>query len=80
MLVDQAGGVFFNHIVVQHASSFNPASGFTPHTGSLLWVNRQGHKLLADGLNQPVGIKQVNNHTWYVTSLGDGSVLKVSYE
>lgn len=80
MLVDQAGGAFFNDIVVQHASSFNPASGFAPNTGSLLWVNRQGSKLLADGLNQPVGIKQVNDHTWYVTSLGDGSVLKVSYE
>ena len=23
--------------------------------------------------------KQVNSYTWYVTSLGDGSVLKVSY-
>ncbi|HUZ58360.1 MAG TPA: hypothetical protein VMU83_06225 [Hanamia sp.] len=24
--------------------------------------------------------KQVNDYTWYVTSLGDGSVLKVTYE
>jgi len=28
----------------------------------------------------PVGIVQSNDHTWYVTSLGDKSVLKVSFE
>ena len=80
MLVDQAAGHFSNHIVVQYASSFNPASGFAPNSGSLLWVDGSTTVVLADGLNQPVGIKQVNNYTWYVTSLGDGSVLKVTYQ
>lgn len=79
MLVDQAEGYFSNHIAVQYASSFTLPSGYTPNSGSLLWVNGQTSKVLADGLNQPVGIKQVNSSTWYVTSLGDGSVLKVSY-
>lgn len=79
MLVDQAAGNYSNHIVVQFASSFNPASGYAPNSGSLLLVNGSTTKVLADGLNQPVAIKQVNNHKWYVTSLGDGSVLKVTY-
>ena len=80
MLVDQAQGSSSNHIFVQHASSFNPASGFAPNSGSLVWANGSTTKVLASGLNQPVGVKQVNNHTWYVTCLGDGSVLKVTYQ
>ncbi len=79
MLVDQAKGHNSNHLVVQYASSFNPASGYAPNSGSLIWVDGTDQKLLVDGLNQPVGIKQVNNDTWYVTSLGEGSVLKVVY-
>ncbi|MEO6893426.1 MAG: ScyD/ScyE family protein [Ginsengibacter sp.] len=80
MLVDQAEGHGLNHIVVQHAASFNPASGFAPNSGELLWVNGSTSTLLAGGLNQPVGIKQANDYTWYVTSLGDGTVLKVTYQ
>ncbi|MEO8824119.1 MAG: ScyD/ScyE family protein [Ginsengibacter sp.] len=80
MLVDQAEGHGLNHIVVQHAASFNPASGFAPNSGVLLWVNGSTSTLLAGGLNQPVGIKQSNPYTWYVTSLGDGSVLKITYQ
>ncbi|MEO9021082.1 MAG: ScyD/ScyE family protein [Ginsengibacter sp.] len=80
MLVDQAAGNYSNRIVVQFASSFNPATAYAPNSGSLLWVNGSTTKVLADGLNQPVSIKQVNGYTWYVTSLGEGSVLKVTYE
>ncbi|MEO7121227.1 MAG: ScyD/ScyE family protein [Ginsengibacter sp.] len=80
MLVDQAAGSYTNHIVLQYAMSFNPAAGFLPNSGSLLWVNGSTTQLLTGGLNQPAGIKQVNDHTWYVTSVADGSVLKVAYE
>lgn len=80
MLVDLVEGKNTKHLVAQYASSFNPATGFAPSSGSLLWADGSETTLLADGLNQPVGIKQVNNHTWYVTSLGDGAVLKVTYE
>lgn len=80
MLVDQAEGISSNHIFVQYAASFNPAAGFAPNSGSIVWANGSSTKVLADGLNQPVSIKQVNNYTWYVTCLGDGSVLKVTYE
>ena len=80
MLVDQETGRQSKHIVVQHAASFNPASGFESNSGSLIWVDGTTQEILADGLNMPVGIEQVNDHTWYVASLGDGTVLKVSYE
>lgn len=79
MLVDQAKGNHSNNLMVQYASSFNPASGYAPNSGSLLLVNGTKTMSLVDDLNQPVGIKQVNSSTWYVTSLGDGSVLKVTY-
>lgn len=53
--------------------------GFAPKTATLTWANGSSATLLADGLNLPAGLKQADEHTWYVTSLGDGSVLKVSY-
>ena len=80
MLMDVVEGKNSKNLVAQHASSFNPASGFAPNSGSLVWADGMETTLLADGLNQPVGIKQVNKYTWYVTSLGDGAVLKVIYK
>lgn len=79
-LVDQAQGVSNNHLFVMHADSFNPATGFAMNTGSVVYADGTTTKVLVDKLNQPVGIKQINDHTWYVTCLGDGSVLKVTYE
>lgn len=80
MLVDQAAGNSKGHIVVQFASSFSLQGGYAPNSGALLWVNGQTVDTLANNLNQPEGIVQVNNHTWYVTSLGDGSVLKATFQ
>ncbi len=80
MLMDLTEGKNSKHLVAQYASSFNPATGFAPNSGSLVWVDGSDTTLLAEELNQPVGIKQVNDHTWYVTSLGDGTVLKVTYK
>jgi hypothetical protein len=80
MLTGLSKGIGSRHLVVQHASSFNPASGFKPNSGALIWANGSTQKVLASGLNQPVSITQKNNYTWYVTSLGDGSVLKVTYK
>ncbi len=53
--------------------------GFAPNTGALVWANGANIQQLAGGLNSPVGLKQVNEHTWYVTSMGDGTVLKITY-
>ena len=80
MITDQAEGKGANHLLVQYATSFNPASGFAPNSGALVWADGSTTSVLADGLDQPVGIKQINDHSWYVTSSGDGSVLKVTYE
>jgi hypothetical protein len=80
MIVDQSGSDFDNHVIVQYASSFNLKTEYAPNSGTLVWDNETSHKILADSLNQPTSITQVNKHTWYVTSLGDGSVLKVSYK
>ena len=35
--------------------------------------------VLTNTLNMPVGIKQVNHFTWYITSMADGTVLKATY-
>ena len=79
MLVDQEEGDYANRIVVQYAASFGLPGGFAPNSGALLWINGVSSEVLTGGLSMPVGIKKANNHTWYVTCLGDGTVLKVSY-
>lgn len=77
-LVDITNGNHNGNIVVQHAE-FGP-TGFAPNTGKLIWVDGTNASDLATGLNLPAGITQLNAHTWYITSLGDGSVLKVTYQ
>lgn len=77
-LVDIAEGGYNGRLVLQHAT-FGP-TGFMPNTGALLWSNGATPVVLANGLNMPVALKQYNQQTWYVTSLGDGTVLKVTYK
>lgn len=77
-LVDIADGNWNGHMVLQHAT-FGP-QGFSPNTGALILANGNSRKILADSLNMPVGIKQVNDHTWYITSMGDGTILKATYK
>ncbi len=76
-LVDIAPGSYLGRLVVEFGTF--GATGFAPNTGRLVWANGTSATQLAGGLNLPVGIKQINEHSWYVTSLGDGSLLKVSY-
>ena len=77
-LVDLAPGQQGHHIAVQHATF--GAMGFEPNTGVLYWVDGSSSVQLVGGLDMPVGIKQTNNQTWFVTCLGDGSVKKVTYQ
>ena len=77
-LVDLAPGQQGHHIAVQHATF--GAMGFEPNTGVLYWVDGSSSVQLVGGLDMPVGIKQINNQTWYVTCLGDGTVKKVTYK
>lgn len=75
-LVDIAKGNTNGHLVLEHG--IFGATGFIPNTGRLVWANGLTATELKGGLNTPVGLKQADEHTWYVTSLGDGSVLKVT--
>ncbi len=76
-LVDIADGTIYGHLVLNYGSF--GAMGFTPNTGSLILANGSSSTVLAGSLNMPVGIKQVNNYTWYITVMGDGTVIKASY-
>ena len=76
-LTDIAPGGYEGYLLVEHGVA--GAMGFASNTGKLIWANGINTKTFADALNLPVGIKQANLHTWYVTSLGDGSVLKIHY-
>jgi hypothetical protein len=76
-LIDIAEGNFFGHIVLQIATSGD--KGFEPNTGALVWANGRNRSQLTGGLNMPVGLKQTNARTWYITSLGDGTLLKAAY-
>ena len=64
-------------VVLKHGSFALPA-GWVANTGRLVWANGSTITVLADGLNQPAGLKQADEHTWYVTSFGDNTVLKVT--
>ncbi len=76
-LVDIAQGGRFGRLVLQFATFGE--TGFAPNTGALVWANGENIKQLTGGLNSPVGLKQANEHTWYVTSISDGTVSKVTY-
>jgi len=76
-LVDIEQGNFLGHVVLEHAVF--GLKGFEPNTGALVWVDGTTTRKLAGGLNMPVALKQVNQFTWYITSIGDGAVLKAAY-
>jgi len=70
-------GNIYGHAVL-HYGSFG-ATGFVPNSGSLLFANGASSSVIVDGLNMPAGIKQIDSQSWYVTSLADGTLLKISY-
>ena len=53
--------------------------GWVPKSGRLLRVNNPGVTVLADGLNEPTALKKINASQYYVVSLGDGTLLKVTF-
>jgi hypothetical protein len=76
-LVDIAKGGATGKLVLEHGTF--GAMGFTPNTGRLLMANGTTSTVIADGLNQPAGLKQVDEHTCYVTNYGDNTVLKITF-
>ena len=77
MGVDIAQGGYLGRLLVE-LGQFG-ATGFIPKTGRLVWANGLTPLPLATGLNMPSGITQASEHEWYVSSLADGTVLKVNY-
>ncbi|TKK64471.1 ScyD/ScyE family protein [Ilyomonas limi] len=77
-LVNIARGNQLGHLVVQYGTF--GATGFENNTGALIWANSRTAAPLIEGLNMPVGIKQVSPNTWYVTTQGDGNLLKIIYK
>ncbi len=55
------------------------AMGFGKNTGRLLRANGSGSDILLTGLNLPTDLRIADSHTAYITSLGDGALLKVTF-
>jgi hypothetical protein len=55
------------------------ATGFNANTGSLQFVDGTSARVITGGLNMPAGIKQITRKRWFVTSMGDGTLLEISY-
>ncbi len=77
-LVDIARGSQLGHVVVQYGTFGE--FGYEHNTGALVWANGKTPSPLVEGLDLPVGIKQVSPDTWYVTTQGDGKLLKITYK
>jgi hypothetical protein len=76
-LVDIVEGNMNGHFLLQYGTFGQ--TGFVPKSGALILANGSSSQVLISSLNMPVGLKQANNYTWYITSMGDGTVLKASY-
>lgn len=64
--------------LVLEYGQFGPM-GFAPNTGRLLKATGTGTAVLLSGLNLPTDIKQADAKTYYLTSLGSGTVQKLTY-
>ena len=64
--------------LVLEFAQFGPM-GFMPNTGRLLRANGATSTVLLDKLNLPTDLKISNAHTAYITSMGSGALLKVTY-
>ena len=76
-LVDVENDGSGNYLVLEHAV-FGP-TGFMKNTGRLLRAKGTSSDVLLDKLNMPTDLKIANSHTAYLTSLGDGTLLKVTF-
>lgn len=75
-LVDLAPGNFYGHVALSYGAF---GQGWTPNSGSMFFITPHAKRNIADGLNMPSALAQIDGQSWYVTSMGDGTLLKVSY-
>lgn len=66
-----------NYLVLEFAV-FGP-TGWTPNTGRLLRAKGASSDVLLNNLNLPTDLKIVDAHTAYLTSLGDGTLSKITF-
>lgn len=66
-----------NYLVLEFAS-FGP-TGFAPKTGRLIRAKGSQREVILDNLNLPTDLKIVDEHTAYLTSLGDGTLSKIKF-
>lgn len=76
-LVDVENDGRGNYLVLEHAV-FGP-TGFAPKTGRLIRASGTTSEVVLDKLNKPTDVKIATMHTAYLTSLGDGTLLKVTF-
>ncbi|QNF33961.1 ScyD/ScyE family protein [Adhaeribacter swui] len=68
----------YNPVVVEHAQF--GAQGFTPNTGKIVVAADNGKANFGSALNQPTAIVRSGPLTYYVNSLPDGKIFKVTNE
>lgn len=66
-----------NYLALEFAV-FGP-TGWTPKTGRLLRASGTSSDVLLDKLNLPTDLKIVDAHTAYLTSMGDGTLFKITF-
>ena len=76
-LVDIENDGSGNYLALEFAV-FGPM-GWTPKTGRLLRAKGTSSDVLLDKLNLPTDLKVVDSHTAYLTSMGDGTLAKITF-
>lgn len=64
--------------IVLEYGTFGPM-GWMTNTGRLVRANNPGTTVLATGLNKPTALKRITDNSYFVVSLGDASLLKVTF-
>lgn len=76
-LVDICEGNNGGNLVLEYAVFGQ--MGFAPNTGSLTWTNGTTTETIISKMNMPIAVEKTKVNTWYINSMGDGTVLKVSF-
>lgn len=75
-LTDMTLGTNNKPVVVEHAQFTQ--QGFAPNTGRIVVTDDAKQEILLQGLNLPTAIVRSGPRTFYVNSLADGKILKVT--
>lgn len=67
-----------NGLIVLEYGTFGPM-GWVANSGRLVRANKPGTTVLTTGLNTPTALKKITNNSYFVVSLGDASLLKVTF-